>query len=415
MVTIVAVSGCLAAVGRIDAALLCLPAWLLLTTAVFDSGGRSTLPLASFDTSTRRAIEGDEIEIEVRFSGSFRGVWLEAELGLDAGLEATERSRRLVRIREGRAPGDGLTVSYRVAAWGLRSPRTLRIAAYDRFLLVVHEEVWTLDQGTADLVVAVHPPALRLDNLVKLHRTRSMTGGHRSTARGAGMELAEVRLARSGDAAAKVHPRLSARRGAPMVVEHHPEQASDVVILIDSTSDIGTRLDSTLRWTVQAALALQRVHVRGMDRVGIIDVGGTIQWLEPRMGRGAGHRIVRTLLSIQAQRGVAAGEQASGLPLARLPPGCLVIAFSPGLSEAFNRDVVRIRRRGHQVMFVELDLDENIGEQMSSRVQRVLRELRHRDLRHHGVVVNRWDTTKDFTRVLASVERVRSRPGQVRP
>lgn len=349
---IAVVSGFLAAVGWTSAVVVALPSWCLLAAAATQDRRSSVLHLTSVSTSARRAIEGDEIDVSVAIGGHLGGTWLEVELELDDGLEPTQRSRRMVKITDTNAHEHALTLSYRVTAWGMRQPQLLRAAVYDRFLLVIQEQVWSLSDDTSDLAVAVHPSGLRLASYLKLHRTRPITGGHQSKARGAGMELAEVRAARPGDAVSRVHPRLTARRGVPMIVEHHPDRASDVVIVVDSTSDIGTRLDSTLRWSVQAALAVQQGHLRGMDRVGIIDFGGKIRWLEPGIGRQAAHQIVRTLLSMQAHqaRGSTAADQTSNLPLYRLPPGCLTIAFSAGLSDAFDRDLVRIRRRGHQVV-----------------------------------------------------------------
>lgn len=256
--------------------------------------------------------------------------------------------------------------------------------------------------------VVVHPQTSRLDQLLRLTKTRQMTGEHRSRNRGQGTELAEVRAARPGDLAASIHPRLTARRGSPMVLERHPEQASDVVLLVDAGQDIGVGLETTLRWTVQAALAVNERHQRGMDRVGVIDWGGTIRWLDAALGRRSAQLVARSLLATTVARRSESGA-ATGLPLARLPARCVVLAISPGTSTALNRDLLRIRRRGHQVVVIQPTLAEHAGPELAARIGRVLAETRRRTLTSSGVLVVRWNPEEPLGRVLEVVDRQRGR------
>jgi uncharacterized protein (DUF58 family) len=353
---------------------------------------------------TKRVVEGDEVEIEIHINTTCSLPWLEAELELDDGLTPTAGTHRIERHR---LHVDGqhfvIPLTFLAATWGVRGPRAIRIASQDRLGMTRCETRISFTDP-----VVVHPQTVRLDQLLTLTKTRQMTGEHRSRQRGQGTELAEVRPARPGDLAAAIHPRLTARRGSPMVLERHPEQASEVVLLIDAAQDIGVDLDTTLRWTVQAALAVNERHQRGMDRVGVIDWGGTIRWLDPALGRRSAQLVARSLLETTVARRSDTGTT-SGLPLARLPKRCVVLAISPGTSPALNRDLLRIRRRGHQVIVVQPQLPEHVGPGLPARIGRVLAETRRRTLTSSGVLVVRWNPEEPLGRVLTALDRHRSR------
>ena len=58
---------------------------------------------------------------------------------------------------------------------------------------------------------------------------------------------------------------------------------------------------ATARWDarsgVRAAAALARAHLARRDRVGVVDFGGMLHWLEPAFGTSQLYRIVDALLS----------------------------------------------------------------------------------------------------------------------
>ncbi len=350
----------------------------------------------------RRAIEGDEVELIISGTTKRSLPWLEATIQLDDGLAATPETRRLdyFKLPNGHHAFETRT-SFLVPNWGVRGPRSVTVTSQDRFGMTSWQTALAVTTR-----VQVHPPSAALQQLIDLERLREATGEHGARSKGHGTELAEVRAARPGDPAASIHPRLSARRGKLMVLERHPDLSGDVVLLIDATHDIGNAEDSSLRWAVQAALSVNSRHQRGMDRVGIIDWGGTIRWLAPGLGRRAAHQVVDALLHIQTTRRtsqITSSSQTIGsLPLDKLPPRCLILALSPGLTEPFNRDLQRARRHGHQVAVVQPTLPEHDGQTVASRIGRVLLEQRRETLLNSGVQVLRWDPSQPLGRLLAA-------------
>ena len=177
-----------------------------------------------------------------------------------------------------------------------------------------------------------------------------------------------------------------------MVAERQADRAGDVVVLVDSNQDLGVDLDTTLRWTVSAAIALTDRHLRAMDRVGILDRGHGVRWLPPRLGRRARQEIVTALLSTSVH--AHAGVSPTVPPIDEIPRHATVVALSPLLSDVVAVDITHLRRRGHEVVVIRPTVPSPRREihPTARRVFDVMNELRANQLRDLGVVVLDWDT-----------------------
>lgn len=356
--------------------------WAIVFSAV--DGWWPIVNVPEVELSSPRVIEGDTVEFHVRMQAPRAVPWVEAELQLPAGLEGAEALRWVQPM----SAGENIerTFVLRATRWGVTGPEWLTISTKDR--LGFSERVQHLAIGNR---MRVHPPTELLTSLVPLAYTRSVTGDHRSKRRGGGTELAEVRPYRTGDPIRQIHTRLSGRRGTPMVLERHPDESSDVVLFVDSVQDVGIDLDSSLRWTVTAAIALSQRHLRSMDRVGILDRGAGVRWLPPKLGRRALHEIVDSLLSTAVLR--PRGNDLGNVPVSLIPPGATVFAISPLLSTVVSADLLRLRRRGHEVIVIQPQpkpSSANVSA-LAHRVFRVTNEVRRRGLAEGGVVVVPWN------------------------
>ena len=184
------------------------------------------------------------------------------------------------------------SIDLKAHRWGAAGPEWVVVTSRDR--LGLSERVL---RHPLNMPVRVHPPAERLTSLIPLYRERPVTGEHRAKSKGAGSEFAEIRPYRHGDSVRMIHPQLSARRGEPMVIERHPDRSSNIVLLVDSAQDLGVDIDTSLRWTITAAMALGERHLRAQDRLGLLDVGRNIRWIPPRLGRRHLHTVVDSLLA----------------------------------------------------------------------------------------------------------------------
>jgi uncharacterized protein (DUF58 family) len=362
--------------------------------------------VATPTVSSPRVVEGDELTFNIQLTTSQPIPWVELEIQFPATLEPIGPTRFVTPLDGHRT----FTVAVRARRWGAAGPEWAVVTTRDRF--GVSELV---SRHPLHLPVRIHPPSERLASLVPLYRERPVTGEHRSRRTGPGAELAEVRPYRYGDPVRMIHPRLSSRRQSPMVVERHPDQSSDIILLVDSAQDLGVDLDTTLRWTVTTATALAERHLRAQDRVGLIDVGRGVRWLPARLGRRHLHDVVDALLSTEVlprhQR-----DQAFVMPT-NLPRSATIIAISPLLTEMVLTALVELRGRGHEVIVIKPPVpdapDDDSISLLARRVFRAGNELNERWLVERGAVVVPWATGDSLEhlmrRVMGNLGRARQR------
>jgi uncharacterized protein (DUF58 family) len=343
--------------------------------------------------SAPRVVEGDELHFTIEVDPP-RPTWVDIELQLPAELVPTSSSRHVLLLSEPQV----VAVELIAERWGAAGPEWVVLTTRDR--LGLSERVVRVP---LHLPVRVHPKTERLNRLIPLPRQRPVTGDHRARSRGQGSELAEVRPYRTGDPVRMVHPRLSARRNTPTVVERHPDQSSDVLLLVDSAQDLGADLDTTLRWTVVAAMALGERHLRSQDRVGLIDVGRGVRWLPARLGRHHLHLVVDTLLATEVLSRQELARRS--VPASQVPPGATVIAISPLINETVLSTLVDLRSRGHEILVIrpstpEPDDDVDL---LARRVFRVGNTLNQRWLQERGVLVVPWQTGDPLDQVMGRI------------
>lgn len=188
-----------------------------------------------------------------------------------------------------------------------------------------------------------------------------------------------------------------------MVLDRHTDESSDVIIYVDSIQDVGADADTSLRWTVTAAMALTKRHLRSMDRVGILDRGAGVRWLPPKLGRKALHMIVDALLSTAVLQ--PRNTSRHSVPLNLIPRGATVLTISPLLSTVVCADLLMMRRQGLEVIVIEPTLElpsvdglSQAGQQapLASRVSTVIHEARKRQLVEAGIMVLPWDPSESL-------------------
>lgn len=374
--------------GRPEFLALGLPFLVMLVLSVAE-GWWPTVRVLSAQPSIDRAIEGDVITLDIDVFSPRPVPWVEFEVQVPTTVAPVESLRRTITLDGNRQ----LQIPLKLLQWGVSRPDWLTVVSRDRFGMTE-----TVQHVLISTPIRVHPPTERLVGLAPLARPRQITGDHRSTRRGSGTELAEVRPFRRGDPLRAVHPRISARRGEPMVAERHVEEAADVIVYVDAVQDIGDELDSTLRWTVTACMALAQRHLRSMDRVGIIGRSSGVRWLEPALGRRALHTIVDTLLATTTVPIVGIFPSTRSLDI---PKNATIMAISPLLSQVVIQDLIAMRRKGNEVIVIRPDkLPTGDVSGTAMRIFRVENEITRRGLADAGVMVVPWDPTSALEPVI---------------
>lgn len=338
-------AGVVAAIGLIGALLVGEPviAAIAAPFAVLAMIGATsfapTLVAASWGWADDRVIEGEEVAGAVQVRGPRGAGALEVGLPvIGAGIEQTVAWRRPAT-----AAGSDL-VRVHPDRWGRVVGGPLVVRGFGP----LHLTTWTaVLPGTAEVRVLPSPPAIRA--LLPPTSPRTSAGLHPSRVRGDGWDFAGLRPYRPGDRLSRLSRAASARHGQPWVTDRHLERSADLVLLVDAFAAHRTGSpdadDPTLLDAVRAAWAVTELHLRAQDRVGVIRLGGTVDWLTPSGGDRARYQLLDHLLA--ARSGHSDAERSlRHVPRRALPAGAHVLVLSPLHDQRIVNVALDLRRRG---------------------------------------------------------------------
>jgi uncharacterized protein (DUF58 family) len=353
------------------------PPLLLLGLARVAAGRPAALGVRVGLTATR-LFEGEPAAVDVTV----------AEAGPDA--------RWVFEPGRGVDPGSAVAVNgpaarftFEVPRWGKRGVGTVVLTVHDR---------WRMAEGRVTVAlpsVDCYPAPAAQRTQVVLTRLPNRLGEHRARVPGDGTEFNGIREFVPGDRQRAINWPASTRRGRLQVNTFAAERSQDVVLLVDATSDVGNPGESALDLALRGAAGTARAYLNARDRVGVITYAwGGAHWLAPSLGRRQVYKIIDVLLT--ADTGYARGAVFNRLPRAALPPGSLVVAFSPLLDGRFVEALRDMRERGFSLIVVDVLTAEpprrrSFTDGMARRVWRMEQQAIRFSLRELGIPVLPWD------------------------
>jgi uncharacterized protein (DUF58 family) len=412
------------ALGRPELVAVAAPLAVLVVAGL--AGARDPELDAEVVVDRERALVDDEVTVALSLRAGTRVERLEVLLVVPPGMEGpgggpggsslaprTMGAWRTWATAVTLAAGEERTLAIRLTCrrWGAYWLGDVHLRAHDRFRLFTWER--HLDRH-APLKVFPVPDALRA--LVRPSETLVSTGSHVAPQRGDGIEFADLRMFFPGDRPRSVNWRATARRGALMVNQRHPERATDVVLFLDSFLDVRGPTGSTLDQAVGAAASLAAAYLRQRDRVGLVSFGGFVQWLQPGSGQGGLYRLLDTLMETQVFA-TAAWKGIRHLPPRTLPAKALIVALTPLVDERGVAALFDLLARGYDLAVVDISPLVHAGPaagewgELARRLWALEREtLRHRYQRLGAAVVE-WPEALHLQQVLLEVEACRRRAG----
>jgi uncharacterized protein (DUF58 family) len=360
--------------------------------------------------SVDRLIEGDETILSLELS-SPSPVEVEVALGLPYGIEVAEGSRRLTTALH---PDQVVyhQVTLRGARWGAHQVGVVGLRTRGPDALTYSERVVEHLQQ----IVKVFPRSETLRSRIRPPVTQAFTGSDVARASGDGIEFAMVRAFAPGDSSRRINWRVSSRRDSLHVNLHHPERNADVVLFLDTFSEVGGQQRTSLDLTVRGAATIAAHYLNHRDRVGVVSFGGTLRWLTGGMGRTQTYRIIDFLLDLEAGFSYV-WRDVDVLPRRMVPPGALVVAFSPLEDDRALTALFDLKRRGFSVCVVET-LDEDSVEPGTSnedalahRLWLLQRSAMRYDMRSAGIPVIALTTAGGLEASLAQVAQMTRRSG----
>ena len=240
-----------------------------------------------------------------------------------------------------RGGGGALETSWKLTArrWGRWSGQ-VTVSVTSRGGLFTGTAAVSLPQ----LTVYPRPPSLSQLALPADLRTR--IGDHVDRRPGEGVEFAGIRPFAAGDRLRRINWPVTSRRGTLHVNQLAAEHAAEIIAVIDAFSDIGPAGDSTLDRAVRGTAGMARAYMRPADRLGVVILYGPLRWIPHRKRRRQFFRIAESVLDTRGLDSYVAPDLAR-FPRAVLPPGALVILFSPLLDERAIDAAADLHERGY--------------------------------------------------------------------
>jgi uncharacterized protein (DUF58 family) len=377
------------------------PALLLLGMGGGAGGTRTRRPgrvSVSVRPSDRRLFEGEPAWIDLALPGPGTGYDVRWAFHPGRGIEpasATAVTEHAARFE------------FTVPRWGRRQAGTAELVLHDR---------WRLAEGRVLLTLpsldCFPRPGVQRETVV-LSKLPNRLGEHPARTPGEGAEFAGIREYVPGDRQRQINWPASTRRGRLMVNTFAAERSQDVVLLVDATSDVGEPGTSALDMGLRGAAAAARAYLDRRDRVGVITYQwGGARWLAPSLGRRQVYKIIDTMLHADASW--SRGDSFRRIPRAALPPGSLVVTFSPLLDQRFVEALRDMRERGFPLVVVDvLNVTPPVRwSDAFSRNDRMARSLWTMEqqairfaLRELGVPVVHWDGAAPLDLPLAPYSR----------
>jgi uncharacterized protein (DUF58 family) len=309
------------------AGLILLAAPVLVAAAVLSRARPATDPVVTAAMSGTRCFEGEDVELTVTASCQ----------GADSVTVAFEPCPQVTAV------GGEEHWVLRAKRWGRYSPGTVRVTC--------RCGAWETSRVIAVDPVEVFPRAERVrPRLVPAELLRRI-GEHTGRAVGEGVEFAGIRPYVPGDQLRDLNRPVSIRRGAPHVNQRAAARAADLVVMIDAFGDVGTPGNSTLDLGAHGAAALAAAYLRVGDRVGLVVLGGVLRWIGPAPGDRHFYRIAEMMLRARYDSYVT--PDIGRIPRTALPPGTLIVVFSPLLDRGALDAIADLRQRGFPLIVVD--------------------------------------------------------------
>jgi uncharacterized protein (DUF58 family) len=352
-----------------------------------------------------RATEGDVVYLDIEIATRRSLAWLQVFAPLPKGLDSSTATVLGVHLASNEHRRVRVPIQCR--RWGVFHVATLWMRSHDALGFFVSEEVLHVDAP-----LRVYPRPEYLQTLVQPRETQMFAGNQLSRRNGEGIEFADIRPFTPGDVVRHVNWRLTTRLGELYVNGQHLERNADVVLFLDTFSDIQNGEGSTLDMAVRATASLAEHYLHERDRVGLLSFGGSLRWMLPNIGIRQAYRIVDSLLDTETFVSFA-WKGIDHVPPRTLPPEAMVLAVSPLLDERTIQVLLDLRGRGFDLAVLEIspipfvETGPQQLDQLAVRIWRLHREALRTRLRSLGVAVATWTPEHPLEPALEEVSRFR--------
>lgn len=249
-------------------------------------------------------------------------------------------------------------------------------------------------------VIRVFPEMENLRKFtVRAKRTRSVIGEIQSRFLGSGMDFHSIRDFHYGDDRRDINWKKTAQTDRIMVNQYLTEKSGNTVILLDvrryhkSETDYEKYIGSSVR----AALTLSNAILSGRNRLGLIILKNTIDWLYPGYGKKQYLRIVESLLTVETRSmSFIPLEYGKRIITRFFPPNSKVIIISSLFDKEIDNIIYELILKKYDIQVVVPYIEESKNE----TVRKILtfeRRVKIRIISKYADVIE-WNTQTPLTK-----------------
>jgi len=376
------------------------------------SGGLRRPPPVSVtqEISAERLSEGDRLLVTVSLASEAPVPIVELFVAVPPMLQVDGGNNRVVLDTNTGNEADW-SFSVLCPARGRFDLGNIYLRFWDRSGMAVHET-----NQTSPKPILIYPYIAPIRLVPRPISTQFSFGNYVSRRVSEGIEPGEISPFMPGDRTRHINWRASLRTQQLYVTRFHEERNADVVLLLDTLSETGEAPYSTLDLAVRAAAALANAYLARKDRVGFIEFGGFLRWLNPATGRRQAEALVEGLLPAATHFSYVV-PQLDRLPSRALPSQALVIALTPLLDDRFIKATVDLAARGFDVIVLAVSpleptrrvLRGTVLDEMACRLWAREWQVKVDALRRRGVAIAVSHPETPLEAVLAPFARTRPR------
>ncbi len=202
--------------------------------------------------------------------------------------------------------------------------------------------------------MTVYPTINILENVSLINQPRLYHGNYTSHIRGEGLEFSEIKEYRHGDSLKHVNWKKSLKWGDLLVNDRYLDRNIDVVILIDSLTQVEGPKGNYLNIAARGAASLAQYYTQRKDRVGLINYDGTIDPILPQSGEAQLKKILTRLANLKKSYSFVA-RGARTIPRRVLPPQGVVYGFTCLSDERAYNVFLDLAARGFYLVLIYID------------------------------------------------------------
>lgn len=263
-----------------------------------------------------------------------------------------------------------------------------------------------------DMTIHVLPKTEDMNKVdVRPSYTRNWLGNIQSQSIGIGSEFYSLREYVPGDEIRKINWKATAKYLNPITNEYEGEKSGDVVIVVDGYKEgnVGTIRENTTNASIRAAASLATNILADRNRVGLIILGDTLNWIYPRAGKEQLYKILDNLSNLK-EGGMWKIQDTKWLIRRFFPSRSMMIFISPLIQPKITETIIDICMKEFDVMVISpdpIEIEKSVSDDFDPNAERLLRMERENiidTLWPYSIVVD-WNPNEPLEASLEEVIR----------